>query len=343
MTFRLFRPGGAERAAAFLAAILIAVIMTGCALSHEVAVARDGGPVDSDVETCEVATPANCRATARVPAGFFVLGDPRGHHDEPSSGTIDASPAFAAELSADVWVSSYLVTNSCWTLCLLAGSCPVADEAAGFEVVTDPTSRPIHRIPEFSARAAQLTLPGAERYCSWLGGRLVREAEWMKMARGDDGRVLPWDAGPQSPYDENFIPQAASVMEVAGGSWRAFFDRQVADVGLNERDRGPYGHYDVAGLIAEWTADAALPYDVSMSIDPYLTYDASCTASECPWHVVVADWSRDTSETPDVRWRSRGSNVDLDDRNYSGPRIPSGFGARCVFQEEPPPLCVARP
>ena len=316
--------------------VVFSGLLGGCAESHLVGGHGDQGVTVLDGEpsppSCEVDSSFNCRATLVVPVGTFTLGDPNPPSDPDSPSSV---PAFNATQSRDRWVSAFESTNGCLLECLRSGGCQEFDVLPIYNTPNEPSSGLAWQRSELDDRAAALSYVGAERYCAWLGGQIVTEAEWMKMARGSAGRVFPWATDPPDPLDPTYDWQGPGVAEVVGDSWREEFAEQVADVGIHEVDIGPYGHRDVAGLRAEWTRDSVLSYEPMQSVDHFRTTSPPCDGV-C-WHVVVANWL--TAEPdPDIRFRSYGSD---DDFNEAGrPRVGnSGYSVRCSFEAEPPPLC----
>lgn len=83
-----------------------------------------------------------------------------------------------------------------------------------------------------------ITWMKAQEFCQAMGKRLPTEAEWEKAARGTDGREYPWG--------NEWNPDLANV----GQS-----EQDLTPGGTYEQGKSPYGVYDMAGNVMEWTAD----------------------------------------------------------------------------------------
>lgn len=159
-----------------------------------------------------------------VPAGEFTMGNDGGEDDEKPAHTVTLE-AFEMDM--------FEVTNA---------------EFAKFVEETDWQTE-AEKAGEAGWRAyaegrdnypvVKVTWNDANAYCQWAGKRLPTEAEWEKAARGTDGRMYPWG--------NEWDPDKANVKESG-------FRGTVA-VGSFGEGASPYGVFDMAGNVWEWTAD----------------------------------------------------------------------------------------
>lgn len=90
-----------------------------------------------------------------------------------------------------------------------------------------------------------ITWHDADAYCQYYGKRLPTEQEWEKAARGTDGRKYPW--GNEEPSQS-----LASYDWDGKRRWQGY--AALATVESYESGKSPYGIYNMAGNVSEWTS-----------------------------------------------------------------------------------------
>lgn len=99
---------------------------------------------------------------------------------------------------------------------------------------------------------------GARAYCEFYGWRLPTELEWEKAARSTNGQAYPWgdeiarnNANYYSSHDlfEKIAGSLGDTTPVGFYNGRTYTGYQTLD------SPSPYGLYDMAGNVWQWTAD----------------------------------------------------------------------------------------
>ncbi len=187
------------------------------------------------------AAPALDPAPVRVPAGSFLMGS--------ETGAADEKPVHRVAGSAFV-IDRYEVTNARYAACVRAGACAppsLTSSNARARYFDDPA---FADYPVIFVSWKQ-----AQAFCAFAGGRLPSEAEWERTAAGSEApRTYPWGESPPDCSKANF---AGCVGDT---------DR----VGRRPAGQSPYGAFDMAGNVWEWTGDwyAADYYRQSPAADP---------------------------------------------------------------------------
>jgi len=166
-----------------------------------------------------------------VPQGDFPMGS--NNSDNPDEALMHT--VYLDEFQ----IGKYEVTNLQYKQCVRAGSCGGVPDVG--------TEKELHPV-------SNITWQDAVAYCEWVGGRLPTEAEWEKAARDTDGRTYPW--GEEIDCNKaNYQPSCFEGTHAVGGY---------------EAGKSPYGLYDMAGNVWEWTSDwyAETYYQTSPSSNP---------------------------------------------------------------------------
>ncbi len=161
-----------------------------------------------------------------VPAGPFQMGT-----DNPKA-DIQNKPQHTVELPA-FKIDKYPVTGGQYAQFVFA-----TKHRAPLDWVRGriPDGKVLHPV-------AMVTWYDGRDYCAWAGKRLPTEAEWEKAARGSDGRRWPWgnEMNPDLLNTYYHIGNTNDVTAYVGGV-------------------SPYGVFDMAGDVSEWTASEFKPY-----------------------------------------------------------------------------------
>lgn len=246
---------------------LLAVLLAGCAAPD----------LNAPIPTYETGIDPN--AWAQVPAGGFLFGQ----HE-----SVETTEAFEMMIT-DVTVSQY----TAWlTEALASGAVRIGEfngkaaivgfypgdkfhgvkheekiEAGDwiFIPLDDPVSRFTFDGTTFAPKPGYKNHPmtnvswfGAWAYCGALEGRLPTEIEWEKAARGADGRPFPWGEEITREHT-NFYASRDPFEDMSSfGSRTApvgFYNGKTYDGYATLNNASPYGIYDMAGNVWQWTGD----------------------------------------------------------------------------------------
>ncbi len=124
----------------------------------------------------------------------------------------------------------------------------LAFDGEGFAPKADYENHPVVMVTWFGARA----------YCQFYGWRLPSEIEWEKAARGVDGRPFPWGYEIERNH-ANFYASRDPFERSAGKQGDTtpvgFYNGRVYGSYQSLDSASPYGLYDMAGNVWEWTGD----------------------------------------------------------------------------------------
>ncbi len=183
-----------------------------------------------------------------IPAGVFTMGltDAQLGKVKDLGGSVvrngNATPAHKVNLPA-YYIDKYEVTNEDYKKFVEATKRTPPEHWEGGNIPAGLGKHPV----------VFVTMNDAKAYAKWAGKRLPTEAEWEKGARGTDGRIFPWG--------NRYKRRHANTDEARKGG--------TTPVGSFEKGKSPYGVYDMAGNVWEWTSDNYLPYPGSKHEDEF--------------------------------------------------------------------------
>jgi iron(II)-dependent oxidoreductase len=237
---------------------------------------------------------------ASIPAGEFIMGT--------DSKRVDEFNKPQHQVSTQAYqIDKYPVTNVEYAKFIVATKHrPPLDWENG----TIPDGKLLHPVTMVSWYDAQA-------YCRWEGKRLPTEVEWEKAARGTDGRRWPW-GNKMDPAKLNTYYHVGSTTEVM---------RYANSV-------SPYGVFDMAGNVSEWTASDFTPYEGSKAARDVFKPKMTQAVTAKDEAMKVADLV-EVKGVYKVRrggsWKSDPFSTSSYHRNYSMPHYASDFfGFRCV-------------
>ena len=135
-----------------------------------------------------------------------------------------------------------------------------------FVPLDDPAARFTFDGTTFAARPGYENHPmtdvswfGAWGYCRYFGGRLPTELEWEKAARGpEDDRPFPWGYE-IARHNANFYASRDPFEDMGSFGSRSspvgFYNGRTYDGYATLNSASPYGLYDMAGNVWQWTGD----------------------------------------------------------------------------------------
>jgi hypothetical protein len=165
-----------------------------------------------------------------VPEGSFIIGSD-GEPDEKLQRTIRL-PAF--------YIDRYEVSNAQYARFVKETGYPSPPHWNGTNPPPGSENLPVTNVTWFDAMC----------YAIWAGKRLPTEAEWEKAGRGTDGRLFPW-GNEDNPKARNLSTD------------------KLAPVDSYKEGVSPYGCYNMAGNVWEWTADWYEAYPGSGAKSPH--------------------------------------------------------------------------
>ncbi len=191
-----------------------------------------------DLVKQEDANQAGIAEMVLIPGGEFEYGAPEGTPtglNEEEEGMKQSEGTNIVKLSA-YYIDKYEVSNSQYKLCEDAGVC-----TEPYDVTSIMYQNYYNNTTYAGFPVIWVSYNQAATFCQWAGKKLPTEAQWEKAARGKTMRKYPW--GNDEPADN---------IESTQVNYTALFG-DVTSVMWGEEGTSPYGVFNMAGNVAEWT------------------------------------------------------------------------------------------
>jgi formylglycine-generating enzyme required for sulfatase activity len=242
---------------------LLVFLLTACA------------PVDLDAPQPVFETGVDPNAWASIPAGEFYFGQ---HETPVTTGAYaimitDVTAAQYAAFLNQALAAGYIKRAGeqivgYYPGDVFHGAKHEAEIRAGdwvFIPLDDPAQRLQFDGATFTVQAGYENHPmtmvswfGARGYCEYNGWRLPTEIEWEKAGRGADARPYPWGAEIQRT-NANFYASRDPFEAMSTFGSRTtpvgFYNGQTYAGYATLDSASPYGLYDMAGNVWQWTGD----------------------------------------------------------------------------------------
>lgn len=204
-------------------------------------------------------------------------------------------------------IDKYLTTNAQYAQFIVATKHRAPLDWKNGRIPDHKLTHPVTMVSWYDAKA----------YCEWAGKRLPTEHEWEKAARGDDDRRWPW----------------GNKMETS--RLNTYYNVGSTNP-VNKYSNGvsPYGVYDMAGNVSQWTASDFLAYSGSPASGDTFKPKVAVEGSTVNSLMKVADFI-EIDALYKVRrggsWKSDPFSTSAFHRDFALPHYASDFfGFRCA-------------